>query len=197
MKKIILLFIIVFTSCKETTNNSLHQIKSNSIIEKKDNSLKLNKVVITGTTDDKTAFEYLNIMNRTYLFARTHLDVTKEIISDSLHMVLNSIDKPLFSEIVTGGDKAFYRGFIFLIPGDTISVKIKDGKMIFFGKNAIENNYYSEMDRQTPEYQKNPYLGNLNIYKESIKSIYNKRIDFLKKNGFKLIQYTYEMIPEK
>jgi thiol-disulfide isomerase/thioredoxin len=179
MKKIILLFIIVFTSCKKTTNNSLHQIKSNSIIEKKDNSLKLNKVVITGTTDDKTAFEYLNIMNRTYLFARTHLDVTKEIISDSLHMVLNSIDKPLFSEIVTGGDKAFYRGFIFLIPGDTISVKIKDGKMIFFGKNAIENNYYSEMDRQTPEYQKNPYLGNLNIYKESIKSIYNKRIDFL------------------
>lgn len=179
MRKLILLFIIVFASCKKTTNNSLLQVKTNSIIEKKDGSLKLNKVVITGTTDDKTAFEYLNIMNRTYLFARPHLDVTKEIISDSLNMVLNSIDKPLFSEIVTGSDKSFYRGFIFLIPGDTISIKIKDGKMIFFGKNAIENNYYSEMDSQTPEYQKNPYLGNLNLYKESIKSIYNKRIDFL------------------
>ena len=179
MKKIILIFIIVFTSCEKTTNNSPNPIKENSTIEKKYDSLRLNKVVITGTTDDINAFEYLNIMNNTYLFGRSHLDVKKEIISDSLNMVLNSIDKPLFSEVVTGGDNTFYRGFIFLIPGDTISIRIKNGKMIFFGKNAIQNNYYSEMDSQTPEYQKNPYVGNLNLYKKSIKSIYNKRIAFL------------------
>ena len=179
MKKIILLFIIVFTSCKKTTNNSLHQIKSNSIIEKKDNSLKLNKVVITGTTDDITAFEYLNIMNNTYLFGKPHLDVTKEIYTDSLHMVLNSIKKPLFSEIVTAGDSAFYRGWAFLIPGDTISIKIKNKKMTFFGKNAILNNFWSQMNEQTPEYNKNPYLGSINLYKENIASIYNKKVVFL------------------
>ena len=41
--------------------------------------------------------------------------------------------------------------------------------------------------------KKNPhprYLANVNPKNK-------KRIDFLKKNGFKLIQYTYEMIPEK
>lgn len=179
MKKIILLLIIVLASCKKEKNNSIHQVKANSIIEKKDASFKLNKVVITGTSDDITAFKYLNIMNRTYLFGRPHLDFKKEIISDSLNMVLNSIDKPLFSEVATGGDSAFYRGFIFLIPGDTISIRIKNKKMIFFGKNAIQNNYYSEMNSETPEYQKNPYSGNLNLYKKKLKSIYNKRITFL------------------
>ena len=41
--------------------------------------------------------------------------------------------------------------------------------------------------------KKNPrarYLANVNPKNK-------KRIDFLKKNGFKLIQYTYEMVPEK
>ena len=179
MKKLILLLLIACISCKKTTHNSLPQVKESSIVEKIDDRMKSNKVVITGTTDDIAAFEYLNIMNNTYLFGRSHLDVTKEIISDSLHMVLNSIDKPIFSEVATGGNNVFYRGFIFLIPGDTISIRIKNGKMIFFGKNAIQNNYYSEMDSQTPEYQKNPYVGNLNLYKKSIKSIYNKRIAFL------------------
>ena len=179
MKKIILLFIIVFTSCKKTTNNSLHQIKSNSIIENKENSLKLNKVVITGTTDDITAFEYLNIMNNTYLFGRSHLDVKKDIFSDSLHMVLNSFEKPLLMEVATSGDSAFYRGWVFLIPGDTVSIKIKNGTMKFFGKKAILNNFWTEMNKQTPEYNKNPYLGSLNLYKENVASIYSKKIVFL------------------
>jgi thiol-disulfide isomerase/thioredoxin len=180
MKFRYIIYVIVFSlllHCKKNTLPEKEALKSNSFIENRDS--KLNKVVITGTTDDIIAFEYLNVMNSTYLFGRPHLDATKEIFADSLHMVLNSIDKPLFSEVVVGGGKAFYRSFIFLIPGDTISIRIKDGKVLFFGKNAIQNNYYSEMNLQTLEYQKNPYTGNLNLYKESIKSIYNKRIAFL------------------
>ena len=152
MKKIILLIIIVFTSCKKTTNNSLNQVNENSIIEKKYDSLKLNKVVITGTTDDIVAFEYLNIMNNTYLFGRPHLDVTKEIFSDSIHIVLNSIEKPFLSHIINGGSKTynFYEGYVFLIPGDTLSIRIKNGSMKFYGKNEILNNFYSEMSKLTP-----------------------------------------------
>ena len=77
MKKIILLLLIACTSCKKTTYNSLPQVKESSIVEKIDIRIKSNKVVITGTTDDIAAFEYLNIMNNTYLFGRSYLDVTK------------------------------------------------------------------------------------------------------------------------
>ena len=178
MIKIILLFIIVFASCKKTTNNSLHQVKAKSIIEKKDDSLKLNKVVITGTTDDIPAFKVLNIINNTYLFGRPHLDFTEEIFSDSLHMVLNSIEKPLFSQIITAS-KDLYQGYAFLIPGDSISIRIKNGSMKFYGKNAILNNFWSEMDKHTPAYSKNPYLGNINVYKKNVASIYNKKVAFL------------------
>ncbi|MDC1262156.1 thioredoxin family protein [Polaribacter sp.] len=173
------IYVIIFSvllHCKKNTLPEKEPFTPNNFIENRDSIL--NKVVITGTTDDITAFQYLSIMNNTYLFGRSHVDVTKQILSDSLHMVLNSIKKPLFSEVVSSGDSAFYRGSIFLIPGDTISIRIKKGKMEFFGKNAIYNNYYSEMNEQTSDYTKNPYLGNLKLYKESIKSIKDKRLAF-------------------
>lgn len=179
LRGILYLFILLLLyNCKNNSLDKKDALASKKSSEKKD-SIFLNKVVITGSTDDITAFKYINIMNETYLFGRSHLDVTKEIFSDSLHMVLNSIDKPLYSEVATGGDSAFYRGYIFLIPGDTISIKIKNGEMKFFGKNAIHNNFYSEMSKQTPNYLKNPYEGNLNLYKKNIKSIYDKKIAFL------------------
>jgi thiol-disulfide isomerase/thioredoxin len=173
----LLIFSLLF-NCKKNSLERKEALTSKTFIENKD-SIFLNKVVITGSTDDITAFKYLNIMNSTYLFARSHVNVTKEIFSDSLHMVLDSIDKPLFSKIFTIGDSAVYRGRVFLIPGDTISIRIKNGIMKFFGKNTILNNYYSEMNKQTPEYIKNPYFGSLYQYKNKIKSIYNKKIAFL------------------
>tara|TARA_R110001606_G_scaffold398570_1_gene577945 strand:+ start:1083 stop:2660 length:1578 start_codon:yes stop_codon:yes gene_type:complete len=179
LKNIIYLFILLFLfNCKNKSLDRKEALTSKDFIENKD-SIFSNKVVITGSTDDITAFKYLNIMNNTYFAGRSHLDVTKEIFSDSLHMVLDSIDKPLLSEVFTIGDSVVYRGYIFLIPGDTISIKIKNGKMKFFGKNAIYNNYYSEMRKQTPEYIKNPYVGNLNLYKKKVKSIYDKKNAFL------------------
>ncbi|APZ46325.1 hypothetical protein BW723_08450 [Polaribacter reichenbachii] len=174
------IYLIVFSlllNCKKNTLPQKESLTSNNFIEKSDS--KLNKVLITGTTDDITAFKYLNIMNNTYLFGRSHLDVKKEIFSDSLHMVLNSIEKPLFSEIVAFSDKILYRGWVFLIPGDTINIKIKNGVMKFFGKNAILNNYWSEMNIATPEYAKTPYRGDLKLYKKNVKSIYEKKVFFL------------------
>lgn len=170
---IILLCVI---SCKDKNES-----KKNFILDKKDSiriKKKYNKVILTGTTDDKMAFRYLNIMNNTYLFGRTHLNATKEIFSDSLHMVLNLIEKPLFMEVVATSEKAFYQGLAFMTPGDTISIRIKNGVMRFFGKNATYNNYYSEMNNHTPEYGKNPYLGSINRYKKKVKYIYQKKVDF-------------------
>ena len=174
-----IIYLIVFLlllNCKKNTFQKKESLTANNPIEK--NEPKLNKVVITGTTDDIIAFKHLGLLNNTYLFGRSHLDATKEIFSDSLHMVLNLIEKPLFMEVTATSDKAFYRGHAFMTPGDTISIRIKNRVMKFFGKNAIYNNYYSEMNKQTPEYSRNPYLGSLNRYKKEVKSIYQKRIDF-------------------
>lgn len=179
MKKIILLFLIVFVSCKKTTNNSLHQVNANNITQKKDNSLKLNKVIITGTSDDKFGFQYLNILTDRNLMIENYKDVTKEIINDSLYVVINSMYKPLFAEVtISGNNPVFFRGRVFLVPGDTISIKVKDGKVKFRGKNAVYNNFYTELDKSTPEYNRNPYQGNLMEYKKFVKSIYDKRLHF-------------------
>ena len=164
-----IIYLIVFLlllNCKKNTFQKKESLTANNPIEK--NEPKLNKVVITGTTDDIIAFKHLGLLNNTYLFGRSHLDATKEIFSDSLHMVLNLIEKPLFMEVTATSDKAFYRGHAFMTPGDTISIRIKNRVMKFFGKNAIYNNYYSEMNKQTPEYSRNPYLGSLNRYKKEL-----------------------------
>ncbi|TXD50052.1 TlpA family protein disulfide reductase [Polaribacter sp. IC073] len=174
-----IIYLIVFSlllNCKKKITTKKGYKSVNSIIEKNDSYL--NKVVITGTTDDIIAFKHLNLLNNTYLFGRSHLNTTKEIFPDSLHMVLNLIEKPLFMEVIASSDKAFYRGQAFITPGDTMSIRIKKGVMKFFGKNAIYNNYYSEMNKHTPKYSKNPYLGSLNRYKKKLKYIYKKKIDF-------------------
>ena len=167
------------TSCKREANDLVQQKSTNSIVEKTENNLKLNKVVITGTSDDKFGFQYLNILTERNLMLGRHKDVIKEIINDSLHLVINSMDKPLFAEVtVSGNNPVFFRGRVFLVPGDTISVKVKDGKVKFKGKNAVYNNFYTELDKSTPEYNRNPYQGSLMEYKKLVKSIYDKRLDF-------------------
>jgi thiol-disulfide isomerase/thioredoxin len=137
------------------------------------------KVFINGTSDDITAFKYLNVMNNTYLFGKSHANVTKEIFSDSLNMILHSISKPLVSEIIAGGKDTFYRGKVFLIPGDTIGIKIENRSMKFFGQNAIQNNFWSKLYEETPDYNKNPYSGSLIQYKNKVRDIYESKVDFL------------------
>lgn len=146
-----------------------------SFLKKKNSDI--NKVVITGKTDDLPAFKVLNVMNDTYLFGRSHKNLKKEFFSDSLHLVLDSINKPIFSQIITA-NKYFYEGHVFLIPGDTIHIKIKNGSMRFYGKNAVLNNFYSKMRMETPSYSKNPYRGNLMLYKKRVEDIYTKKVAF-------------------
>ena len=173
-----IIYILVFSSLMSCKKTQLKEEISKLDNLNKSTNYKEKSIFITGTTDDKNTFKYLNIVNTTYLFGRPHLDVKKEIINDSLNMTLYSIEKPLLMEVSTSGDSTFYRGAIFAIPGDTISIRIKNKTLKFFGKNAVYNNFYTEMHKQTPEYNKNPYLGNINQYKENVESIYHKKVTF-------------------
>ena len=85
-------------SCSKSTNNS--QAKDN--VKKKDKLLEKynpssDKVIITGTTDDIIGFQYLNISTENNIEYYKPNDFKKEIIGDSLHLILSSIDKPLFA----------------------------------------------------------------------------------------------------
>ena len=180
MKKISLLLLLLILSCGKSTSKSQpkEEVKKNDKLLTK-HSTSTNKVIITGTTDDIIGFQYLNIVTENNIEYYKSKDFKKEIIGDSLHLVISSIDKPLFAEVAaSGNNKNFYRGRVFLIPGDTISIRIKDGKLKFKGNNAIYNSFYTELDKNTPEYNRNPYQGNLMDYKEKVKSIYNQRTAF-------------------
>lgn len=169
------LFTLMLVNCnKKNLPEKKVLVKSNSF-GKVDTAL--NKIVITGKTDDIVAFKYLNIINNTYLFGKPHKDIKKEIFADSIHFILNSIEAPIIMDLVSAGNK-FYRTKAFMIPGDTIHIRIEKGGLKFYGKNAILNNYYLEMNNHTPEYSKNPYLGSINRYKKKVKYIYQKKIYF-------------------
>lgn len=53
--------------------------------------------------------------------------------------------------------------------------------MLFEGKNAIYNNFYAELDKNTPQYNRTPYNGSLMDYKKNAKSIYNQRTAYFYK----------------
>ena len=183
MKKIALLFLILMLSCNKRSHNSQFKqsVKKNDQLLKRENK-RTKKVIITGTTDDIIGFQYLNISTENNIEYYNENNFKKEIIGDSLHLILSSINKPVFAEIAaSGNNKNFYRGRVFLIPGDTISIRIKDGKLKFKGANAVYNNFYSELAESTPEYNRNPYQGNLMDYKQKVKSIYDQRTAFLHK----------------
>jgi thiol-disulfide isomerase/thioredoxin len=136
-------------------------------------------VVVQGISDDPGVFKRPNFINNTYLFGKTHQDIEKTIHEDAATFVLNNIDTPLFMEFSPSGDKTFFTSKIYAQPNDTIRFEVKDNTLTFTGKNAAQNNLYSELEKATPKYSGFPYEGNLFLYKDGIKSIYEEKQAFL------------------
>lgn len=183
MKKIALIVLLLMFSCGKSTNSShpKEEVKKKDKLLTKHNPSS-DKVIITGTTDDSIGFQYLSINTENNIEYYNSKDFKKEIIGDSLHLVLSSIHKPVFAQVsASGKNKNFYRGWVFLIPGDTIKMSIKEGKMKFKGRNAVYNNFYGELDKNTPQYNRKPYKGSLMDYKRNTKSIYNQRTAYFQK----------------
>ena len=173
-KILIYLFVsVLLFNCNKNIGAKKDSLTLNNV----DENYKL-KVTIIGTTDDPNSFKYFNLLNHSYLFGKNHKVAKKEISNDSLHMVLDSIEKPQLMEVLAIGNSS-YRAQIYLIPGDTIKIEIKNNAIKFVGKNAIYNNFYTEMYNLTPNYSRNPYKGNIYSYKTNTKFIYNTKESFL------------------
>lgn len=159
----LLILVIIFLGCGKKVEN-----KNNELL----------KTIITGTANDSLSLRYINLMSNAYLFGKDYKNTKRIFFNDSIVMEVDSILKPQSFEFFTFGDSIFYRSRILLTPGDTISFEIKNKELRFYGKNAAYNNFFIDVEKNTPDYAKNPYQGNIHNYKKSVKNIYDERILF-------------------
>jgi len=175
----VLFLVIFFLRCRkkveEKNNFYLHKI------EETDNKENHKKIIITGTADDTLALKYINLINNAYLFGKNYKNTKRNFFKDSIYIEVDSIFKPQSFEFVSFGDSTFYRSQIYLTPGDSVSFKIKDKKIHFYGDNAAYNNFFISLKKKTTQYMKNPYKGNIHNYKRKVKEIYEERILFFDK----------------
>jgi len=176
-----------------TYDNFIPNYKSNNSLEteektygnaakikvKSEKSANSNHIVVIGKSDDPGIFKRLNLMNSSYLFEKNHQDFEKNIQNDSMLLLLKNIEAPMLMEFSPSGDKKFYLTYIYIAPNDTIHFEVKNEKIVFTGKNAAQNNLFTKLDAQTPRYSISPYAGDLFLYKEKIKSIYEQKKEFV------------------
>lgn len=164
----------------ESVNSHNDQVKKYSILsEAPIKSETVSPIIIIGKSDDPGIFKRPNFMNNTYLFGKPHQDIEKSIHNDSAQIILTNIDKPMFMEFHPSGEKKYHRACIYISPNDTIQFEVKNEKIIFTGKNADQNNLFTELQDNTPNYSKSPYAGDLLLYKKKIKSIYDEKKKFV------------------
>lgn len=175
----------------QKNKNSLESQETNyenppKIDVKSESSADSNSIVVIGKSDDPGVFKRPNFRNNIYLFGKPHQDIEKNIQNDIATFILKKIDKPLLMEFSPSGDKKLYYTNIFISPNDTIHFEVKNEKIVFTGKNAAQNNLYTELSANTLEYSKTPYENDLFAYKKKIKLVYEdkKRFfsDYITKN---------------
>ena len=170
-----LVSITVFCSCLQSKENGLSTENENKHLN---NEYSSSQILIKGSSDDQNALEYFNVIDHSYLFGKEHDDISKVIENNTIQILLDSCYSYQMFEIMAIGEN-FYEGRVYAEPGDTIVFNIEKGKIRFNGKNAVQNNFYSEMVSSTLEYSKNPYQGNIYQYKNHTKAIYEQKKLFL------------------
>ena len=184
----VLFSVLLFTECrkKEEINNILFKEIEETVYKKNSK-----KIIITGTADDTLALRYFNLVSNAYLFGKPYKNIKSNIINDSIYMEVDSIFKPQSFNVHIFGDSSYYGTRIFLIPGDTISFKIKEKQIHFYGKNATFSNFFISLEKNTSLYRYNPYKGDIYDYKKKVKKIYDEKYlfldEYIKNNKFSSI----------
>lgn len=136
------------------------------------------KVIITGKSDDPQALDFISITDGTYYFGRNEGD-SKKILGDSILLVLNNIRPHQYSEFAAVSKTHYYQTRLYLTPGDSMHFDIKNGELRFSGSHAKTNNFFIELEKNTPLYRRISYMSNLYSYKEKVDSIYKEKLRFL------------------
>jgi len=170
MKKIYLLLLICFLSCKTNKKEEIKTLKNNS-----------QKVFINGVSDEVGFFNYLNILNDSYFYGSNHKELSKTIKKDTVNINLTNIETPQTFEFAGFGNNTYYPTRIFITPGDSIHFSLKKGKLRFKGKNSSHYNFYLELDENFDEWTKLRFSklnADFKEYKKQCDSLYNNRLTF-------------------
>lgn len=172
-----LLLSIAFFSCKQENRKSN---KPSLGFEEKGKLASTqsseNKIIISGKTDDPKAFEYLNFLHSSFIFKSSTKESLIQNFGDSLKVSLKSIEEPQILEIMAFGDSAFYDTRVFVTPGDSVFMKIENGKIKYDGENEAHYNFFMKLN--STQFKWPVYRGDLENYKNKTQSIYKKRKQF-------------------
>lgn len=138
-----------------------------------------NLITITGKTDEPSTFKYLNLLDFKGLFGDGEHIESKKIIGDSLILTLKGFTQPQLLDVIAFRDSSdipFYTR-IFMSPGDSISMKVKNGKIRFSGKNEAHYNFFLDMNDPLRQNWA-VYQGNFNKYKKETAAAYQKKQAF-------------------
>ncbi len=171
---------ILITTCatlNEDSSESNHQYKTNQI---ESSEIVLNSnIVVRGISEDMGVFARPNLMNRASLFGKPYQNIEKKVQGNSGEIILKDINTSGLMEFCPSGDEKFYRTYIYVSPGDSVSFELKNKKIVFNGKNAVQNNLYMSLNENTTNYSKQNYQNDIHKYKETIKSIYEEKKQFV------------------
>ncbi|MEP0211848.1 MAG: thioredoxin-like domain-containing protein [Cellulophaga sp.] len=129
-------------------------------------------IVISGTSKDKKALEYFNILNYSYLYGTNHKGQSKKVSDIVYSNKLDSIDKPQIIELMSFGDD-FYNTRVLVSPGDSIKFSTEKGLLQFSGKNASHYNFYTSLDSLQLKWP--TFKNNIKQYKDSCSYVYNAK----------------------
>lgn len=167
---LLLLFSLLFACKKDKTTTS--------VSTKQTSATKTYKpIVIRGTSKDKKALEYFNILNYSYLYGTNHKGQNKKVYDSVYNNTLDSIENPKIIELMSFGDD-FYNTRVLVSPGDSITFTTKKGQLQFSGKNASHYNFYTALDSLKLKWP--TFKNNIKQYKDSCSYVYNAKKLFYK-----------------
>ncbi|EGV42806.1 hypothetical protein BZARG_2778 [Bizionia argentinensis JUB59] len=180
MRIINLLFgiLLLLFNCKQKTEHTNVKIKTPDSINSPKREVK--SVYISGETDDPKAFKYVNIIDYSNFNGDKphglHVDHKDNIIGISL----DSVENPKIMEMMLFGNK-FHKPKVFVTPGDSINLVIKNEKLIFNGLNADHYNFYQELDSLDNQWSLIGYKGSFKDYKRKSTELFQKRNNFFER----------------
>lgn len=172
-KFLIIILIILFSSCQEKSKKE-NSISSSQSIDRKT----IEKVKIFISSDDEKLIDFFNILSyNSYYGSRPLKFSSKKISNDSLFITLNSLRTPQIIEFQAFG-KEPYRSRIFVTPGDSILLNFKNGSIEYKGNSPAHFRFYNELSERDNQWSKISFNGKVDTYKRKADSIYNNNVKF-------------------
>lgn len=180
--------LVILTCCKN--NSELRANKQEEIKMTTLDSLEPNAIAtsIYGKSYEKNAKLKLNVIEYSQLFGSQprEIEFLTDEDGDSVSIIVPDLKGAKIMDVHLYAP-SYYRTRIFVTPGDSIYIEIKNDKMSITGTHPEHYNFYLEMDQEDNQYALEPYKNDLADYKRNIESVNNSREkslnDYISKNN--------------